>query len=289
MKHLKKCAAVATAMLLCVSMLTSCGGGEETSLTSEPSGDKAAISGEIEIIAPSGGEIEAVRELPKDYTVKEQESEKITETVRDGNFDLAIMTPVEAASLYNEVGGFKAVTAISTGDWKMAKNNYTDGQFKEITDLSGYIIYGVEGDIMGQEVLRAIMSANGRTLYSGQVRTADEETFLQQSGYYNAVSLGTSEQIDKVTEANKEAKQIFDLADLWQENFKSDIPAYIIVASDSFIKERGDELAAVIADTTTYDDSNRGISLVKKFIKVMEKHDSDAIGGDVDEGFYFYR
>ena len=89
---------------------------------------------------------------------------------------------------------------------------------------------------MAEEALRALLAANNRTLYSGQVRTSDEETFLAQAGYYNAISLATADEIKKVTDENKEAKVIFDLASLWQENFKSDIPAYIIVASDSFIK-----------------------------------------------------
>ena len=44
MKHLKKCAAFATAMLLCVSVLTSCGSDEESSLTSEPSGTKRPLA-----------------------------------------------------------------------------------------------------------------------------------------------------------------------------------------------------------------------------------------------------
>lgn len=289
MKHLKKCAAFATAMLLCVSVLTSCGSDEESSLTSEPSGDKAALSGEVEILIPEESNIAALSELPGDYEVKKQDSEKISEAVKEGNFDLAVMTPIEAASLYNEDGGFKAVTAVSTGNWQLAKNNYMDGQFGQLTDISGYIIYGIEGDTMAEEALRALLAANNRNLYSGQVRVADEETFLAQAGYYNAISLATTDEIKKVTDENKEAKVIFDLASLWQENFKSDIPAYIIVASDSFIKERGDELATVIAYTTDYDDSNRGISLVKKFIKVMEKHNVNAIGGEVAEGFYFYQ
>lgn len=304
MRYLKKFTAAAMALTVCMCLLVSCG-GEEKSPTSEPSSKTAELSGSVTIKAPEGVGYTAVSKLADGYNVTKEESEEaVIDKIKSGNYDFAVITPIEAAKLYKENGGFKAVTTLSLGNWQIAKNNYSEGQLDKLTSLGGYRIYALEND-MSEEVLRTLMSANGRSLSGGLVKKVKSDEFVSQAGVRNAVFMAEPTLVNKGLEKNKDAKVVFDIGKLWQENFKSDIPGYILIVNDSFAESREDEVATVVEDIsktteeaqketeeklTSYGDSNRGINLIKKFNKVMEKHNANAIGGgEVSEAYYFYQ
>ena len=155
---------------------------------------------------------------------------------------------------------------------------------------------------MSEEVLRALMNANGRTLYSNNLDWQEKDALKDIATASPVRILADNATLDAIEKDNKDLKELFDLNSLWQENFKSDIPGYILIVNKDFISKRGDEIQVVLDDmadsleeaqkTTKaklvcYNNSNRGISLIKKFNKVMQEHNNNAIGGEVPSDYYY--
>lgn len=168
----------------------------------------------------------------------------------------------------------------------------------------GYRIYRLENDQLGEDVLSTIMKANKSNLYTGLVQSVSEEQFERNLKYTNALYMADEKMIKEAISDNEDAKTVFDLNEIWQEQFKNDIPQYVLVVSDSFLEDREDEVATVVEDiykTTdkaqkntdaklvSYKNSNRGINLIKSFNEVIEKYNSQAIGTEgISQDYYFF-
>ncbi len=296
-----------TIALLCLSLcfMTSCG-NDEASNTSEPDEKTASLTADVNIVASDNAGYIAVSKLGKNYTVsKEKTEEDVVEKIKDSDFDFAVLTPTQAGKLYNENdGGFKAVTTLVLGDWQIAKSYYNDGELQKITNILGYRIYRLENDQLGEDVLSTIMKANKSNLYTGLVQSVSEEQFERNLKYTNALYMADEKTIKEAISDNEDAKTVFDLNEIWQEQFKNDIPQYVLVVSDSFLEDREDEVATVVEDiykTTdkaqkntdaklvSYKNSNRGINLIKSFNEVIEKYNSQAIGTEgISQDYYFF-
>lgn len=338
MKSLKKMGAFALSLMLCVSMLVSCGGDDKKS---EEATKEASLSGNVKIVAAKGVPSDIVSKLPGDYKVsKVDDTVDVKEAVVDGEFDFAVLTPIEAAKLYNQKDNFRAVTTVSLGQWKLDATGYEGEEDPTLAYLSGKRIYALdeedemdeeekseqeeskavaEGEEaeeasdaeeiemqepleMSEEVLRALMNANGRTLYSNNLDWQEKDALKDIATASPVRILADNATLDAIEKDNKDLKELFDLNSLWQENFKSDIPGYILIVNKDFISKRGDEIQVVLDDmadsleeaqkTTKaklvcYNNSNRGISLIKKFNKVMQEHNNNAIGGEVPSDYYY--
>lgn len=345
MKSLKKMGAFALSLILCVSMLASCGNDDKKS---EEAPKEASLSGSVKIVAAKGTPSDIVSKLPGDYKVsKVDDTVDVKEAVANGEFDFAVLTPVEAAKLYNQKDNFKAVTTVSLGQWKLDATGYEGEEDPTLAYLSGKRIYALdeedemdeeekeelkdakqeeskavaEGEEaeeaadaekiemedpleMSEEVLRALMNANGRTLYSNNLDWQEKDALKDIATASPVRILADNATLDAIEKDNKDLKELFDLNSLWQENFKSDIPGYILIVNKDFISKRGDEIQVVLDDMADnlgeaqkatkaklvcYNNSNRGISLIKKFNKVMQEHNSNAIGGEVPSDYYYIK
>lgn len=293
MLKLKKIISLTIAAVLCVGMLTGCG---EEKATEEPA-KEAKLSGDVKIVAAKGTPYASVSHLPGDYKITETEdAEKTKDIIVTGDWDFAVLTPVEAAELYSENKNFQAVTTVSLGDWEIAANGY--GSEKEVTlaYLSGRKIYAQESE-MSEEILRALMVKNSRNLYANQMDWQSEEELEDISSVRGTTFMADSKTIATLMEKDDDIKILFDLGELWQENFKSDIPGYILVVNNDFVKDRGDEVEAVLNDMAdkledaqkdtddklvVYNSSNRGINIIKKFNEAMDYE-------ELSSDYYFYK
>lgn len=325
MINLKKIGSIALAVMLCMTMLVSC--GDEKKSTSEPSEKEVSLSGDVKIIAAEGTAYDSVSKLPSDYKVtKADDTMQVKETVCKGDFDLAVLSPLEAARLYNQNDNFKVVTTVSLADYSLAATGYVGTEEEpKLSYLSGRRIYALEQEPevtekptveikdesieieepleMSEEVLRALMANENRTLYKNNLDWQGEDALKDIATVTNIRILADEKTVSGLEKNNENLVTLFDLGEMWNKNFGGDIPGYVLVASDEFLKDRSDEIEAVLNDmadnlekaqkTTdeklvVYNNSNRGISLIKKFNEAMAENNIDAIGGKELADSYYY-
>lgn len=325
MINLKKIGSIALAIMLCMTMLVSC--GDEEKSTSEPSEKEASLSGDVKIIAAEGTAYNSVSKLPSDYKVtKADDTMEVKETVCKGDFNLAVLSPLEAARLYNQNDNFKVVTTVSLADYSLAATGYVGTEEEpQLSYLSGRRIYALEQEPevtekptveikdesieieepleMSEEVLRALMANENRTLYKNNLDWQGEDALKDIATVTNIRILADENTVNSLEKNNENLVTLFDLGEMWNENFGGDIPGYVLVASDEFLKDRSDDIEAVLNDmadslekaqkTTdeklvVYNNSNRGISLIKKFNEAMAENNIDAIGGEELPDSYYY-
>ncbi len=287
-------------VIICLGVLSSC--GKEEIIEKDK---KIKLAGEIKIYATEGTSYASVSKLPKDYKViKGDGLEKVKEALIDGKCDLAVLPAMEASKLYNTNGGIKAITTLSLGKWEVvSKGNIVTNPFAFI---SGRKIYALEDVSQSSEaVLKAIMVKHNKNIYAGQIEFMDEKSFLNRAKVYGVTSIAKKSLTDELLAVEEDMTTVLSLDDVWQENFKTDIPEYVLVASDDFLSSRHEEIGVILEDLAkslkeaqgetkdklvSYDVSNRGLDLIKKFNDVMIEDNPDAIGGKkVSSEYYFYR
>lgn len=331
MSKFKKIGSLALAVVLCMTMLVSC--GDKGKNTAEPAEKKASLSGDVKIVAAEGTAYASVSKLPGDYKVKKaKDTMEVKATIVKGDFDLAVLSPIEAARLFVQNDNFKVVTTVALGDYEVGATGYVENEEEEpnISYLRGKRIYALDEEPevtdhvtvtlpdakdgeeeleieapleMSEEVLRAVMADENIPLYSGSLDWQNEDALKDIATVSNIRILADGNTVKALEKDNEDFITLFDLGQMWNENFGGDIPGYVLVASDSFLKNRGKEISVVLDDMAdnlkeaqkatkeklvVYNNSNRGLSLIKKFNEAMEENNIDAIGGEELPNSYYY-
>ena len=156
---------------------------------------------------------------------------------------------------------------------------------------------------MSEEVFQTLMAKENYGFYDGQIswqNVSDAKGYLDETG---ARVLSNKKNLKKAVGSNKDYVDVYSMAEMWGKDFGSEIPGYVLVATDKFLKDRNYEVEGVldiIADTleesqkatdlklVAYNMSNRGVVLVKDFLDDLAEYNSDAIDGNsVDSKFYW--
>ena len=367
MNKFRKTIAVCLIAVLGIVSFTSC--GEEEAKTAEAP-KRASLESSVTMTVADGEAYSSVSKLSGDIKVDKVESQAdVIRNIKAGKCDFAVLTPIEAARLYNQDKDIKVVTTLSLADWTIAENGYEGDPAEEedLVRLGGQSFVGVndnpiveedEEDVqtltdptgqfsqdengtwvdkegnpapldgsgnpldeegnpieltepeepielkeMSEEVFQTLMAKEGYGFYDGQIEWIE----LDQIGGYlegtGARVLGNAKNVKKATAGRDGFTDLYSLAQLWGKEFDSEIPGYVLVATDKFLDKRNYEVEGVldiIADTleenqkssdlklVAYNVSNRGVMLVRDFMEVLSEYNSDAIDGEeVDNDFYW--
>lgn len=274
---------------------------------------------------------------------KVKDQAEVLKTLKSGKCDFAVLNPIEAARYYNENGGIKVVSTLSLGEWKISINDYEGEPADEtdLVKLSGQTFVGIndeayvekddadgseveegsldaegnpvvdEGDEaeepielknMAEEVFQTLMAKEGYGFYDGQTEWVNVDDASDYIGETGATVMANEKNMKKAT-AKKDFTEVYSLSDLWSKDFGNNIPGYVLVATDKFLKDRNYEVEGVldaIADSlednqkgtdiklVAYNTSNRGVIMVRDFMDNLAEYNSEAIDGEkVSRNFYW--
>ena len=161
----------------------------------------------------------------------------------------------------------------------------------------------IETREMSQEVFEALMAEEKIGYYDGQIQWTEFADIENALNRYGAAVMGTEKNVSKVIAGKEEFKELFSLSELWGEEFEGEIPGYVLVATDSFLKDRNYEVEGVldiIADKieanqdssdlklVAYNMSNRGTMIVRDFLEIMAEENPDAVEGEAPAVSFYW-
>lgn len=293
MSKMKKFIALALTLVLCLGIVTGC--GKEESAPVEETKKEVALTGEVKMVAAEGAGYVSVSKLGSDYKVdKVEDMDAVVDAVKDGKYDFAVMDAKEAAELYEEEKGFKAIMPVYIADWKVALNQEEKIEEPSIHDIYNRVMYVQESEKSAVEVMKLIMKENDRQLYTSQIVYGDEDTLKAVAKESNGRILGKGQLVDEAANESENLQVLFSVNELWNDAFGGDIPGQILIVNDDFLKTRSAEVRTVLnhmaenmkdaqKDTAeklvVYNTSNRGTSIIRTF--------NEALGLELPLGYYF--
>ena len=332
MGKFKRIVAVCLVVMLGVTTLAGCGHKEQAKSEAPK---RATLKSSVTVAVAEGDAFTTVGKLSGDVKVSQKKNQQqVMNELSKGKCDFAVLTPIEAARYYNQYGKIKVVTTLALGDWDIAVRDYEGEPVEEdLVKLGGQRLLGIkeeplieeepviveepeeepdqeepeeslveiEPKEMGEEVFQTLMAKEKYGFYDGQINWMLEKDIVGPIG--DSYVLGSTHKVTDMLKGNESYKLVYSLGELWTKEFDSSVPAYVLVATDKFLKERGDEvegLLDVISDNVdesqgqsplnlvAYNYSNRGVMLVRDFLDVMAKYNSNAIDDqEVSVDFYW--
>lgn len=293
MSKMKRILALTLTLVLCFTVMTGC--GKEEAAPVEETKKEVALTGEVKILASEGAGHAAVSKLGGDYKVEEAEDmDEVVEGVKEGKYDFAVMDPLQAAELYEEEKGFKAVMPVYISDWKVALNQEEVIEEPSIFDVYNRVMYVEESEKSAVDIMKLLMKANNRQLYTSQIVYGDEDVIKAISKEANGRILAKGRLVDEAAAETENLQVLFSVNELWNEEFGGDIPGQILIVNDDFVKNRGEEVRTVLNDMAdnmesaqketdeklvVYNSTNRGTTIVRTF--------NEALGLELPLDYYY--
>jgi|GEM_PF-1272516 len=299
MKKAKIVAAVILVLIFVTVMLAGCGKDSSSQKTK-------GLSGDVKVLAMNGAGQEIAEKLPGDYKTTEiKEYSKMQDKIKNGNFDLAIVSANTAAKMYSKTK--KDIVALSPvtlgGIYVLSNGLYFNDP--GITDVRNKTIYVLGDDSAAEYVLGKLMDDEGLSLTSSvDIVNVDSEAELSQKFLDDSGSMAVmTEPMASRLEKKDNIRKTLDLSDIWETSGYGEIPTDVLVAEGDFVNEHGDEINTILSDfgdavdeaqggsassLVFYDASNRGISMLKNYMKTMSSYDSASVGGKQPGKAFYY-
>lgn len=241
---MKKLITMVLEAVMVFSMLAGC--GEKTPETVSEVVNVAALNG------PTGMAMVQLMDMEDKYNITTyQAPTDVTAKVINGEVDVAAVPSNLAAVLYNKTKGeIVAISPIALGMLQIIGN---DVDLKNVSDLKGKTIVASGQGGTPEYILRKILEENNLIIYEDV-----KVEWLANHSEVNSKLLSQKGMIAMVPEpfassaiaAGEEGnvKQLFDLNNLWEEFVGEELPMGVLIASKSFVQERGDDLKVLLSD-----------------------------------------
>lgn len=293
----KKLFIMALFLIVMTIVATGCGKGDQAS------SDKAdSLSDSVKVAVYKGTSSQVVKNLGKDYTVKEYDNLlNLEKAVERGAYDVAVMPTTDADWLYGKTGReLKILSPVSMGGLYLLSNNYV----LENPKMSNFVrktIYVTGERSTGAKVFEYLMMEAGIGSSSYKIKVLDSyeevEKAINDYGNFAIVEQPFAKKYLK----NRSVVKVMDLEQAWKKATDLELPMDVLVCSKEFYKNRSDDVSLVLADyekatekvagksgrPVFYGASNRGCSLVKAFNKEIVKNVPGLFNGKDGSKIYY--
>ena len=240
---MKKILTLGLIIVASLTMLTSC--GEDVPETVSQTVNIAALNG------PTGMAMVQMMDMEDKYEITAyQAPTDVTAKIVNGEADVAAVPSNLAAVLYNKTEGeVVAVSPIALGMLQILGN---DAGVQEVADLAGKTIVASGQGGTPEYVLEKVLADNGLTIYEDV-----QVEWLANHSEVNTKLLSEAGTIAMIPEpfvstalaqGNENVSKLFDLNELWEEATGQQLPMGVLVATKSFVEERGDDLTVLLND-----------------------------------------
>lgn len=180
----RKTIAVCLIAVLGIVSFTSCG-EEEVKKAEAPK--HTSLKSSVTMTVADGDAYGTVGKLSGDIKLNKVEDQaEVLRTLKRGDSDFAVLTPIEAARYYNEKGGIKVVSTLSLGEWEIAVNDFEGNPADEedLVKLGGQYLVGIKDDpVASEDEEEALAPVDGQLVDpTGQVEQDANGTWLDAEG-----------------------------------------------------------------------------------------------------------
>ncbi len=241
---MKKILSVCLILIMALTMFTSCS-SQDVPTTVSQTVNIAALNG------PTGMAMVNLMDMEDKYAITTyQAPTDVTAKIINGEVDVAAVPSNLAAVLYNRTeGDVVAISPIALGMLQILGNN---ADVQEVSDLAGKTIVASGQGGTPEYVLQKVLEDNGLTIY--------EDVNVQWVANHSEVNAqllsqeGTIAMIPEpfvstaLAQGQEGVTKLFDLNELWEKATGQQLPMGVLVATRSFVEERGDDLTVLLND-----------------------------------------
>ena len=242
----RKIVVLALVMLMAFAMLAGCGGGDsDVPETVSEIVTVAALNG------PTGMGMVQLMDMTDKYAVETYQSPTdVTAKLIKGEVNVAALPSNMAAVLYNKTEGqVVAVSPIALGVLHILGNNV---DITETSQLKGKTIVASGQGGTPEYVLQKVVEAAGLNLYEDvQVEwlTNHAEVNAKLLSQEGTIAMIPEPFVSTALAAGKDGvAEVFDMNTLWKDATGQELPMGVLVATKTFVEEKGDDLKVLLND-----------------------------------------
>ena len=216
-----------------------------------PEDTPAVVSEPIVIAALNGptgmGMVQLMDQTDKYAITTYQAPDEVSGKIITGEVDLACVPSNLAAVLYNKTQGqIVAISVETLGVLYLVENG--GETIQSIADLAGKTVYGSGKGGSPEYILQKLLNEAGLTDVTIEWMANHSDVASTLMANQGSIALLPEPFVTVVTSKNPALRVAVDLNEGWVEATGLDLPMGVLVATKSFVEERGDDLAIFLKD-----------------------------------------
>ncbi|NCA78250.1 MAG: ABC transporter substrate-binding protein [Alphaproteobacteria bacterium] len=197
---------------------------------------------------PTGmGMVQLMDQTDKYAITTYQAPDEVSGKIITGEVDLACVPSNLAAVLYNKTQGqIVAISVETLGVLYLVENG--GETIQSIADLAGKTVYGSGKGGSPEYILQKLLNEAGLTDVTIEWMANHSDVASTLMANQGSIALLPEPFVTVVTSKNPALRVAVDLNEGWVEATGLDLPMGVLVATKSFVEERGDDLAIFLKD-----------------------------------------
>ncbi|NCB26489.1 MAG: ABC transporter substrate-binding protein [Bacteroidia bacterium] len=197
---------------------------------------------------PTGmGMVQLMDQTDKYAITTYQAPDEVSGKIITGEVDLACVPSNLAAVLYNKTEGqIVAISVETLGVLYLVENG--GETITSIADLAGKTLYGSGKGGSPEYILQKLLNEAGVTDVTIEWMANHSDVASTLMANQGSIALLPEPFVTVVTSKNPDLRVAVDLNEGWVEATGLDLPMGVLVATKSFVEERGDDLAIFLKD-----------------------------------------